>query len=132
MKGQWFIISAVIASSVFLTLSLFLKDYFVTDTSSQAGISNDFYLHNIQEQLDRLVATAITDDPPTCINLTTNLNEFRAVAERVLAARGLFLNLNYTIADCSAANDVKFNIIIASQEAVVYNFTTHKVSDIIG
>ena len=41
-KGQWFIISAVIATGAFLSISLVLKDFFVVDASNDARTREDF------------------------------------------------------------------------------------------
>ena len=41
-KGQWFFISAVIASGIFLSISVIFKDYFAVD-SSAALSDEDFY-----------------------------------------------------------------------------------------
>lgn len=133
MKGQWFLISAVIASSAFLALSLFFKDYFVLDTSSPAKINNDLYLYSISGQLDNIVSTSITNDPPRCINLTTGIDEFKTLTERTLAPKGLFVFLNYTVLDCTTNNIVAFDILVASHDEVIYNFTTlRNSSQVIG
>lgn len=132
MKGQWFLISAVVVSGVFLALSLFFKDYFIVDTSSPAKINNDFYFYNINRQLDSIVDKTITNDPPTCINLTTSLDEFKALTERTLAPRGLFLFLNYEILDCDVNNVVAFDVLVASQDKIIYNVSTLSPNEIIG
>ena len=130
MKGQWFIISAVIASSAFLGLSFLLKDYFVVDSSSSAAVSNDFYFNSIREQLDSIITNTVVSG--NCINLTTNLNEFKTVTEKTLGTKGLFFYLDYNIKDCPT-KAVDFNFMVASQDQVIYNFTTKKTpSEIIG
>ena len=131
-KGQWFIISAVIASGIFLGISMMLKDYSSVDTSAPTRMNGDFYFYNIRDQINAIVSTAVTDDSPTCINLTSRLDEFRTTAERALAAKGLLFYMDYTIATCDATNDVKFNYIIASQDQMIYNFSTGSAKDIIG
>lgn len=130
MKGQWFIISAVVASSIFLGLSFLLKDYFVLDSSDAGKINNDFFFYNINNQLDSIVQNTVTI-AGNCVNLTTALDEFKTIAERDLAAKGLFLRIDYTIVQCNP-NIVKFDFIVATDEEIIYNFTTKKVSDVIG
>lgn len=132
MKGQWFIISAVIASSTFLGISFLLKDYFVVDASSPAQVNNDFYFYSASEQLNNIIKNTVTDDPPACINLTTNLNELKTIAEHELARRGLFMFMTYTIRDCSTTNIVDINLLVASQNEIIYNLSTTKASNIIG
>lgn len=131
-KGQWFLISAVIASSAFLGISLLVKDYFAVDTSSAAKINNGFYFQSISQQLDNILKNTVVNDSPVCINLTTNLDEFRAVAEKAMAAKGLFFDMNYTIKNCSSKK-VNFNFLLASQSETLYNFSTAKsASEVIG
>lgn len=132
-KGQWFLISAVIASGAFLALSFFFKDYFVLEASFPARNSHDAYLYSLAQQLDNIVGTAVTNDPPRCINLTTRLDELKVLAERALAPKGLFVFLNYTVLDCAASNIVAFDLLVASHDEVIYNFTTLKnYSQVIG
>jgi len=131
MKGQWFIISAVIASSIFLGISFLLKDYFIVNSAVTARSNNDFYLNSIEEQLNNIVRNTVTNRT-NCINLTANLDEFRTMAERNLASKGVFAKIEYAIVQC-APNIVRFNFIVASEDQVVYNFTTRRnVSEFIG
>ncbi|MFA4819336.1 MAG: hypothetical protein WC613_00075 [Candidatus Aenigmatarchaeota archaeon] len=124
MKGQWFIISAVIISSVFLGISLLLKDYFVVDPSSPARISNDIYFNSITKQLDNIIKNTVTDDNPTCRNLSTNLKELNATAWNILAPKGIFFYMKYNINDCDVTNNVSLDFLVASQDGLIYNFTT--------
>lgn len=131
MKAQWFIISAVVASSVFLGISTLLKGYFVIDSSTAATINNDHYFRNIDRELDGIVAMTPTS-PGNCVNLTTNLEEFKTLTQQELASRGLLLSLEYTIIQCSP-NQVGFDLLVASNSQILYNFTTRKsASEIIG
>ena len=131
MKGQWFIISAVVASSVFLGISLLLKDYFVIDSSASAAVNNDHYFRNIDRELDSIVMKTPTS-PGNCVNLTTNLEEFKTLTQQELAARGMLLSMEYNIIQCSP-NVVNFDLLVASNSQVLYNFTTRsQASEIIG
>ena len=131
MKGQWFIISAVIASSIFLGMSLLLKDYFVIDSAATSRTNNDFYFNSIEEQLNNIVRNTVTN-VSNCINLTTNLEEFRTIAEKDLAAKAMFAKIEYKIIQCNP-NIVKFDFIVASHDEIIYNFTTREnVSELIG
>lgn len=124
MKGQWFIISAVVVSSVFLGISLVLKDYFVVDSSSPVRTTDVFYFKSINEQLDNIIKNTVTDDHPTCVNLSTNLNELNTTTSKTLAAKGIFFYLKYNIKGCDTTNDVDVDLLVASQNGMVYNFTT--------
>jgi hypothetical protein len=123
MKGQWFIISAVVASSIFFTVSVLLKDYFVVDSSHEAAISNDYYFYDIVEQFNYIVATTPTN--VSCSNLTARLDELKAVAERTLSPKGMFVFLNYTLPpSCSESNYVSMNLLIASEKEIIYNISS--------
>ena len=131
MKGQWFIISAVIASSIFLGMSFLLKDYFAVDPAAAAGINNDFYFGNIENQLDNIVRSSITS-PANCVNLTNSLDEFISVAEKDLASRGFYAKIEYKVIQCNP-NIVNFDFLVASHDSVVHNFTKREnVSELIG
>ena len=132
MKGQWFIISAVVASSIFFGISVMMKDYFVLDSSQTAAVNSDYYFYNIQNQFDKIVATTLTN--VSCVNLTTNLNEFKTVAEKSLAGKGYLALLEYTITPpCGSSNIVKMDLLIADSRQMLYNFSTYSnVTQIIG
>jgi hypothetical protein len=131
VKGQWFIISAVVASSIFLGISLLLKDYFIVDSSIPATVSNDHYFYNINHELDSIVANTPTS-PADCTNLITNLDSFRTLAGQEMAARGILLSLEYNVIQCSP-NRVNFDLLLASNDQIIYNFSTRKfASEIIG
>ncbi|HLC68109.1 MAG TPA: hypothetical protein VJI12_04500 [archaeon] len=132
MKGQWFIISAVVASSIFFGISVMMKDYFVLDSSQTASMNSDYYFYNIQNQFNKIVATTVTN--VNCINLTTNLNEFKTVTEKSLAGKGYFALLEYQVTPpCGANNIVKMDLIIADGRQTIYNFSTYSnVNQIIG
>ena len=131
MKGQWFIISAVVASSVFLGISLLLKDYFTIDSSTSATIVDDHYFYSVNRELNNIVANTPTS-PGNCLNLTTNLNGFRALTQQEMAERGILLSLEYAIVQCSPTI-VNFDVLMASNDEVVYKFATRKnTSEIIG
>ena len=131
MKGQWFIISAVVASSVFLGISMLLRDYFIIDSSTSATINTEHYFYNVNRELDNIVSHTPAS-PVNCINLTTNLDAFKALTQQELAARGILFSLEYAIVQCSP-NIVNFDLLMASNNEVIYNFSTRKnASDIIG
>lgn len=84
-KGQWFFISAVIASGIFLSISVIFKDYFAVD-SSAALSDEDFYFSSIKDGL----ITAIKSDPD-CTG--ENLKEFVQFATDKMARISYMLNV---------------------------------------
>src|SRR3990172_7058492 len=54
MKGQWFLISAVIASSIFLTISFALKSFFSVDTSAAALYDEHYYFFDIKYNVNEI------------------------------------------------------------------------------
>ncbi len=128
MKGQWFIISAVVATSVFLSISVLLEDYFIIDASSQARVSNDFHFYNIMDQFNYIAENTMTNG--SCINLTTRLDELKKLTEDSLGAKGFLVNLEYTInpPDCSGSETVDIDLLVASHEQIIFNFTKYNSS----
>ncbi len=113
MKGQWFIISAVVASGVFLAMSVLFRDYFLVDSSTVASINEDFYFKNVEQQLALL---ASMDDG--CANPSQyeqNYLEFKEFAERKIARLGYFLFINKTSV-CPG----EFSLLLASDRAVIH------------
>ncbi len=132
-KGQWFIISAVVVSSVFFAISLLMKDYFLIDSSYFAGLNNDHYFYDVVQQFDKIVAT--TPSNVSCTNLTTRLNELKAVTEHELASRGLLAVLDYRIMNspCATVNTVRLDFLVARESEILYNLTSYSSpSQIIG
>ncbi len=130
-KGQWFIISAVVASSIFFSISVLLKDYFIVDSSDEAGINNDYYFSDIVEQFNYIVATTQTN--MSCSNLTSRLDELKAASERLLAPKGMFVYMKYTLPPvCGEINNVRLDLIVASEKEIIYNVSSVYPAGIIG
>ncbi len=128
MKGQWFIISAVVATSVFLSISMLLQNYFIVDSSSQARVNADYYFYNFLDQFNE--ARKVTTDG-NCTNLTTNLESLKNMVQNTLASKGLFMYFEYQIVppDCSGDEDVNMDLVIATREQIIYNFTNYNTTD---
>ena len=109
MKGQWFLISAVIAVGAFLSISIFFRDYFVFDTTYTIRINEETYFSSLKMQFDAVVAQS------TCTNLDANLKEFEYFAQKKMAEIGYFLYLDHTINGCIATK----KIVLASERAVL-------------
>ncbi len=117
MKGQWFIISAVIATGAFLTISLFLKQFFFVDHLATEKMNEDYYFNNIKEELDNVVKIY------NCSNgeLEKKLEENIVFAKKQVAEMGYYLFINYTIVNCvNDVADVRFGILLASENMMLY------------
>lgn len=114
MKGQWFLISAVIAVGAFLSISVFFRDYFAIDSSEVARTNEDYHFYNIDKQFDNVVAQS------ECAKLDLNLREFKTFAEKSMAELGYFLYMDHTIKTCSGSfKSVDKKIVLASDKAVI-------------
>jgi hypothetical protein len=105
MKGQWFLISAVVATGVFLAISTLFKSYLVIDTAGVARTNEDFYFHNIDDQFNALAARTNCDDRV--------MREFRAFVEREMGNLGYLVYMNYP-PDCST-----LSLLLASEKVTV-------------
>ena len=116
-KGQWFIISTVIASMAFLSISLLFKNYFVVDTASVATNDEDFYFWNIKYGLTETV-NIVGYDIPYCVRLENALNDFIGYSKTRMAEMGYYLYAEKII-DC-AGGTTDFGILLASDDMLVY------------
>jgi hypothetical protein len=112
-KGQWFLVSAVVVTGVFLVISGLFKTYSLVDTSSAARADEDFHFHNIKQQFSSVVASS------SCADMDKNIREYRALAEREMNNFGYLFFMNYTIQDCNS-KQVTLGLLIASHRFVIY------------
>lgn len=103
-KGQWFIISAVLASATFLAISILFKGYFSLDSSRLANIDDDFFLFNVISQLN----TTAKYSSDTA-EFRMDVEDFIAYAEKKAIEKGYFLFIRNT----SAMNPGGTNFIIS-------------------
>ncbi|GEM_PF-2825895 len=139
-KGQWFLISAVIATGAFLSISLVLKDYFVVDASDQARGREDAYLSNLKEQFAQVV------EQSSCDEMQKNLNSYIAFVRSRLSESGYFVYIEYDnnqgntksyTYDCQEdtpapgdqrVRNIDKGIVVASNSAVYYfNINASKI-----
>ena len=113
MKGQWFIISAVIASGVFLTMSVLFRDYFLVDSSVVASVNEDFYFRNVKNQIDSLRYLDGGCSESAVYN--QNYKELKYLAETKMASIGYFLFID----EISGCPNHKYGIILASEKMVI-------------
>jgi len=88
-KGQWFLISAVIVTGAFLSISLVLKDYFVIDASGQASGREDVYLWNIKDQFAQVV------EQSSCDEMGNNLNSYITFVRNRMSESGYLVYIEY-------------------------------------
>ena len=112
MKGQWFLISAVVAVGAFLSISVFFRDYFATDSSAIVRINEDAYFLELKAQFDVVITQS------DCSNMDANLKEYEYFAQKSMSQLGYFLYMDHIITDC-AAKDVQKKIVLASERAVL-------------
>jgi len=117
-KGQWFLVSAVIITGAFLTISILFKDYLIVDQSAVARMDEDFYFHNIREGLDTIVADVGFLD---CDSLKTKLDEFIFFSKERMAEKGYYLYAKDAkdSVDCGEET-ATFGILLASERMIVY------------
>lgn len=96
MKGQWFILSAVAATVVFLAISILFKTYFVIDPANVAQANEEFYFNNIKEQFNNILENS------DCDNMNNNLDEFKVFAEKEIGSLGYLLHIEWKNLNCNA------------------------------
>ena len=116
-KGQWFLVSAVIASGAFLAISLLFNNYFVVDTSEPALIEEDYYFSGVKSGINRTIWFSNCTVIEGITNMDRNLRNFVQFSKDELAEVGYFLHAEYTINDC-AAKRVNYGILLASEKYV--------------
>ena len=112
-KGQWFLVSAVIASGAFLAISLLFNSYFVVDTSKPALIDEDYYFHVVKSGINNTIQLSNCTVNDGITNMERNLGGFVDFTTNELAEIGYFLHIEYNIVDCNAKR-VNYGILLAS------------------
>ncbi|MCX6815279.1 MAG: hypothetical protein NT120_00310 [Candidatus Aenigmarchaeota archaeon] len=119
MKGQWFLISAVIVTGVFLSMSTLFKTYSLMDPSVTARNNENIYFDNIKEKFYDVVSGS------DCTNMNRNLREFTTFTSREVGALGYLLLMNYSV-DCNTKQS-GLSIFLASSKVILcknYNIST--------
>jgi hypothetical protein len=88
-KGQWFIVSAIIASAALLALSFVFRGYFVTDTSLVQLNDESFYFENIKASIEEV--KSVSD----CDNIEKSLEELDHFTTESLIKRGILFKHIY-------------------------------------
>jgi hypothetical protein len=108
-KGQWFLLSAVIASATFLTISIMFKGYFSMDSSRIANIDDDFFFGNVVKELNS--SMKYSSDPD---EVRKDVEDFAEYAKEKALERGCFLVIRNTSAISPAGTN--FIISMASED----------------
>jgi hypothetical protein len=111
-KGQWFIISAVVISGVFVIISSMLRVSFGIDASDVARRNEHFYFNNIKEQVGNVELRCQQGS-----DFAKDLSEFLYFSQKSMESKGYFFFMNYTIDGCTARS---LGIMIASEKGMFY------------
>lgn len=118
-KGQWFLISAVIASSIFLAISFLLRDYF----SVPPAIGNDeqIYFDDVKNGAIRAVKIDCEKQGGGNLNNRENLTDYIYFAGQRMAALGYLLNITAkNTIDCTKGIENFHVILLKSNKADVW------------
>lgn len=112
-KGQWFILSAVVASFVFLTLSTFFRGYYIIDTSSIPLCDEDFIMWNIVSELNKTITQYATSDG----ELAEYLDKLINLAEENYRSLGYYVDINIT--SPVHLSGTSFKILIKTHQMII-------------
>lgn len=133
MKGQWFLISAVIVSGIFVVISFLLRDYF----GVPATLTNEehIYFDNVKNGSIRTIHLDCAKQVPPLLTLLNreNLTEYIHFAGQRLAALGYLLNITpKSTLVCSQDMDNFHVIMLKSDKAAVWEGTWPNITSISG
>lgn len=104
-KGQWFILSAVIASAAFLSISMMYRGYMSVDTSEVARVQEDFFFLNIMRELNRTFSYSGSDS-----ELISNFGDFSDFAKQKAIEYGYSLQISNTTALRKTGSSLSVNL----------------------
>src|SRR3989338_1700197 len=85
MKGQWFIITAVVLTGIFFVISGFYATYSKTKDTDIIGSDTAYYFKNVKTAIDKLRGLQYDD---------RHLNEFIYFSRKNLEERGINFKLD--------------------------------------
>lgn len=88
-KGQWFLVSAVIATGAFLAFSVLFKDYFAVDVSRAVMVDEDYYFRSVKDGLQKTAAVSCPDNRA----FRRNAAAFAEFTKERLAEKGYLLTI---------------------------------------
>jgi len=114
MKGQWFLISAIIASSIFLTISFSLKSFFSVDTSASALYDEHYYFFDIKDNVNKIKDNSGCNAQNNGLTEEeNNLREYLSLTKESMAEKGYLFFGNVT-GDCFSG--YKIGLLLASEK----------------
>jgi len=126
-KGQWFLISTVVAVGALLSVSLVMKDFFAVDASTTSRSREGFYEWDLKEQFENIV------NQSSCADMQKNLDDFISFSRARLWESGYLVYIeyqqtagktkpySYICNDSPKVRDIGKGILIATQDAVYYD-----------
>ncbi len=106
VKGQWFLISAVVISGALLTISVLFRDYFTADASKVALMDEDFYFNDIKYGMKDILANHCPGNDEGA----RNLKEFIEFSRRKMQEKGYILEVVWSDPDCMDYSNPNCNI----------------------
>ncbi len=125
-KGQWFIISAVIASGVFLSISVLFRSFFSIDASDVAMLDQDVLLSSMKDGWLK----AIEESEPECRQLQRNLDEFKHFNMDKMSEKGYIADIKYGIRDCNEKAVDTHLLLVSSPSMEVWEGARPEVSSV--
>jgi len=128
-KGQWFLISAVIVSGIFLVISTSLRDYF--DAPAAATNSEQILFDNVKNQSVRTIHLDCKKQGGGNLNNRENLTEYIQFAGQGLGQLGYLLNITpKSTIDCSKGAENFHVMILKSDAADVWSGERPEIKDV--
>jgi len=88
MRGQWFVIAAIIVSATLLAISQILASYLVVDLSVIGRVREHTIFHGVVDELNKTIERCLGRGD--CLE---RIEEFRHVASKELGGRGYYFDL---------------------------------------
>ncbi len=112
MRGQWYIVAAVLFSFSLLTLFNIFNSYSRIDYTSVLKNDEDLIFPNLVEELNKTV-----ENSENIKNLNADVGDLLEMAENSLSGKGYFINYNFTV----VSNRVDYNLTIGGINMLVKN-----------
>lgn len=112
MRGQWFLVSAVVASAALLFISTLATEFFVVDLSLFPKIDEPYVFENVVRNLNETVVNYVLLSPK---ERALRIKEYIEFVSEKLGARGYYLEIvNETSLE---SIPIRFKITLLSERA---------------
>lgn len=129
-KGQWFLISAVIASGIFLAISILLQDYFKVPPA--VGNEEQIYFDDIKNMSVRVIQIDCAKQGGPILLNRENLTEYIHFAGEKMGGLGYLVNITpKALLECNKGTDNFHVLILKSEKADVWNGTRPEVESVL-